>query len=368
MKSRADTFLILIVGALLLGGALVFSSAALGLLARGATHISSVVFNHLVLGIGGGLVLFFIAFSIDYRKWQPFAPYLYGVALIATALVFIPGLGFEHGGGRRWIDLGFITLQPSELLKPASVLFAAYWFARLRDSVAAWQGLAGLGIVMALPAALLLLQPDLGTLGIIAISVFAIYVAAGARLRDIALIGLALGLVLVVLSFTPRFQYAFERIETFLNPAAQNALGEGFQIRQSLIAIGSGELFGRGFGQSVQKFTYLPEPMGDSIFAVLAEEFGLVGGVICIVLFMILCLRGYGIAARAPDFFGGLLAVGITTYLVGGAFINIAAMLGLVPLTGEPLTFISQGGSAMLFALASVGILLNISGRQSKKS
>ncbi len=368
MKTRADTTLILLLAALLFSGALVFSSAALGLLARGETHISSVVFNHFVMGIGGGLFLFFLTFSIDYKRWQPLAPYIFGLALVATALVFVPGIGMEHGGGRRWLDFGFTTLQPAELLKLATILFAAFWFTRLRDMVAAWQGLIGLGIILAFPIILLMLQPDLGTLGIISISVFAMYLAAGARIRDVAIIGATVGIVLLGLSFTPRFEYAFERIETFMNPELQNALGEGFQIRQSLIAIGSGEIFGRGFGQSVQKFTYLPEPMGDSIYAVLAEEFGFAGAATLIVLFLVLALKGYGIAARAPDFFGGLLAVGISTYLVGGAFINIAAMLGMVPLTGEPLTFISQGGTAMLFALTSAGILLNISKRQAKKA
>lgn len=361
---RADTILFLILAALVVGGAFVFTSAALGLLARGATHISSVVFNHFVLGIGGGLALMLIAFAVDYKKWRPLAPYIFGAALIATALVFIPGLGFEHGGGRRWVDLGFATLQPSEFLKIGAIIAAAALYALLRETTATWRGAAGFAALLALPGLLLLLQPDLGTLGIISISVFAIFLAAGARIRDIMLIILAGGAVLALLSLTPRYHYVSERITTFFNPQQQSALVEGYQIRQSLIAIGSGGLTGRGFGQGVQKFTYLPEPMGDSIYAVLAEEMGFLGGVALIGAFLALGLRGYSIAARAPDLFGGLLAVGISTYLVGEAFINIAAMLGLAPLTGVPLTFISQGGSAMLISLASAGILLNISRRR----
>lgn len=367
MRTKADMTLVLIVGALLLSGALIFSSAALGLLARGATHISSVVFNHFVLGVGGGLVLFVIAFAIDYKRWREFAPYIFGAALILTALVFIPGIGFEHGGGKRWIDLRFATMQPSEFLKLASILFAAFYFSRMREEAASWKGIAAFTGIMTLPIFLLLLQPDLGTLGIITLSVFAIFTASGARLRDVAVLGLAAIAVVVVLSFIPRYQYVYDRIDTFFNPAEQNALGEGFQIRQSLIAIGSGGLAGRGFGQGVQKFTYLPEPMGDSIYAVLAEEFGFVGGSALIILFLMLALKGFGVAARAPDLFGGLLAVGISAYLAGEAFINIAAMLGVAPLTGIPLTFISQGGSAMLVSLASAGILLNISRRHGKK-
>ena len=360
-RFRADTILFLLLAALVIGGAFVFTSAALGLLARGATNISSVVFNHFILGIGGGTALLLIGFAIDYKQWKQFAPYVYCATLILTLLVFIPGLGFEHGGGRRWLDFGFTTVQPSEFLKLASILAAAMWFSLLREHTTTWRGPVSFAGILAGPALILLLQPDIGTLGIIGISVFAIFVVAGARLRDIALIALVGIVMLGLLALTPQYRYVFERISTFINPAEQSALVEGYQIRQSLIAIGSGGLVGRGFGQGVQKFTYLPEPMGDSIYAVLAEELGFIGGATLIVLFSILGLRGFSIAARAPDLFGGLLAVGISTYLVGSAFINIAAMLGMIPLTGDPLPFISQGGSAMLVSLASAGILLNIS-------
>lgn len=364
---RADTVLFLTVAALVVGGALVVTSAALGLLARGATHISSVVLNHFVLGIGGGIALFIIMFAVDYRTWRTLAPYLFGAALIATALVFIPGLGFEHGGGRRWIDLGFATVQPAEFLKIACIIAAAALFATLREETASWTGLGAFLGLLALPGILLLLQPDIGTLGIISISVFAIFLAAGARFRDIAIIAAGGIVILGLLVMTPQYRYIYDRMATFIDPAAQSALVEGYQIRQSLIAVGSGGFAGRGFGQGVQKFTYLPEPMGDSIYAVLAEEMGFIGGVGCIALFLLLGIKGYSVAAGSTDLFGGLLAVGIATYLVGGAFINISAMLGMIPLTGDPLPFISQGGSAMLVSLASAGILLSIS-RKRKNS
>jgi len=364
MRARVDTVLLALIATLVFGGLLVFSSAALGLLARGATHISSVAFNHFALGIGIGSILLIIGFSIEYKKWRALAPYIFSVSLVATALVFIPNVSFEHGGGRRWIDLGFATLQPSEFLKPGAILAAAALFSHLREQTATWRGPMWFLAILVLPALLLVLQPDLGTLGIVSISVFAIFVAAGARFRDILLIIGGAFATLLLLSLTPQYEYVSDRIDTFFHPGNQSALVEGYQIRQSLIAIGSGGLSGRGFGQGVQKFTYLPEPMGDSIFAVLAEEMGFFGGVGLIVLFLVLGLRGFGIATRAPDLFGGLLAVGIATYLVGEAFINIAAMLALAPLTGIPLTFISQGGSAMLVSLGTAGILLNISRRR----
>ena len=350
---RPDAALIALLVALVLGGMLMFASAAVGLLARGNSHISGVVFNHLVLGIGLGLVALAIGFLIDYKRWRPMAPYLFGFSLFATLLTFIPALSMEHGGGRLWLDFGFATFQPAELLKITGVMFAAMYFAKLREETSSWRGLAAFGGICALPLIILGLQPDFGTLGIILVAIFSVAVAGGVRARDIALIGLVGVLCILILSLIPRYDYFFSRIDTFLNPAAQNSQTSGYQIRQSLIAVGSGGFAGRGLGQGIQKFTYLPEPMGDSIFAVVAEELGFIGGSITILLFLILGLKGYGIAARAPDLFGGLLAVGISTYLVGEAFINIAAMLGMAPLTGVPLTFISQGGSAMLVSLGS---------------
>jgi len=365
--ARADTLLVVLLAALVLGGALMFSSAAVGLLARGSTHISGVVFNHFALGIGVGLICLLIGFSIDYRAWRKYAPHLFIASLLLTLMVFVPGLGMEHGGGQRWIDLGFFTLQPSEFLKIGAILMAAAYFTTLREEAGSLKGLIAFLGLTAGPALILAMQPDFGTLGIISISIFAIAIAAGVRWRDIAVIFAVALATLLLLSFTPKYDYVYQRIETFIHPEMQSARGDGYQIRQSLIAIGSGGLFGRGLGQGIQKFTYLPEPMGDSIFAVIAEELGFIGGSICILLFLVLGLKGFGIAAHAPDLFGGLLAVGISTYLVGEAFVNIAAMLGMAPLTGVPLTFISQGGSAMLASLASAGILLNISKRSQRK-
>lgn len=364
---RPDTSLIILLAALVIGGLLMFLSAAVGLMARGNTHITSVIFNHVFLGVGIGLIGLVAGSIIDYKHWRRFAPYGFGFSIFATLLTFIPGLSLEHGGGRLWLDFGFATFQPSELLKITGVMFAAMYFANLREDASSWKGLAAFGGICALPIVILALQPDFGTLGIMLIAVFSVAVAGGVRVRDIALIGLAGALVILMLSFVPRYEYFFSRIDTFLNPEAQNAQGGGYQIRQSLIAIGSGGLTGRGIGQGIQKFTYLPEPMGDSIFAVIAEELGFIGASIIIVLFLVLGLKGLSIAAHAPDFFGGLMAVGISAYLVGEAFVNIAAMLGMAPLTGIPLTFISQGGSAMMVSLASAGILLNISRHRTKK-
>ena len=360
--ARIDKPLVLLIAILVIGGAFIFASAVFGLLARGSSNMSSVVFNHAALGIGAGLVALIIASRIPYTTWKRFAPHLFVLSLLLTAAVFLPQIGFEHGGGRRWLDIAGFSLQPSEFLKIASIVMAAAYFSTIRARVQTLQwGLGGLLLILAGPVLILVAQPDIGTLGVIVVSVVAIFFAAGARIRDLLIMAVVAVLAVAVLAYLR--PYVLDRIEVFFNPSLAPQ-EEGYQIRQSLMAIGSGGLLGRGFGQSVQKFTYLPEPMGDSIFAVLGEEFGFVGAVALVGLFLALAMRGFWVATHAPDLFGGYLAAGISTYLVAEAFINIAAMLGLAPLTGIPLTFISQGGSAMLASLGSAGILLSVSRRR----
>lgn len=359
---HVDRPLALLIAILVLAGGMIFASAAFGLLARGSVNISSVAFNHLALGIGLGLLALVIGSHLDYSLWRRFAPHIFVLALLATAAVFIPSLGIEHGGGRRWLDIAGFSFQPSEVLKLASIMIAAAYFTAVRAKIGDLRfGLGGLLLILAGPVVLLILQPDLGTLGVIILSVLAVFFAAGGKIRDLILMALIGVLALGVLA-TVR-PYVRDRVAVFLDPS-RAPQAEGYQIKQSLIAIGSGGFLGRGFGQSVQKFTYLPEPMGDSIFAVAAEEFGFLGAIALIGLFLAFALRGFSIAARVTNHFGALLAVGISFYLASEAFINIAAMLGVAPLTGIPLTFISQGGSAMLVSLASAGILLGISRRR----
>ncbi|HUO55930.1 MAG TPA: putative peptidoglycan glycosyltransferase FtsW [Candidatus Paceibacterota bacterium] len=361
-----DRTLALLLALLLLGGCLIFASAAFGLLARGVSGIPSAVFNHLVLGVGAGIVALIVTATVDYRLWQRYAPYIFGFGIFLTLLVFVPHIGFEYGGGRRWIILAHISLQPSEFLKVATIIFASAYCAGMKQKVATIKyGLGGLCAILALPALILIIQPDIGTLGVIFISILAIFWVAGARWWH--LITLMCAGALLVLALAAVQPYVRARVETFLHPS-EGQQSQGYQIKQSLIAIGSGGIFGRGLGQGIQKFTFLPEPMGDSIFAVAGEELGFIGTITIILLFLSFAARGLNVAATAPDIFGTLLSVGITTYLSCEAFINIAAMLGLAPLTGIPLTFVSQGGSAMLGALASAGILLNVSRQRTKKT
>ncbi|PIT96733.1 stage V sporulation protein E [Candidatus Campbellbacteria bacterium CG10_big_fil_rev_8_21_14_0_10_35_52] len=358
MRKIDRPFLITVI-ILVVAGFFIFTSASLGLLARDGARFSSVAFNQFFLGIFLGLLAMLAMTRIKYTFWRKYAFYIFLVSIFTTLLVFIPGLAIEFGGARRWINFGIITFQPAEMLKIGFVIFFAAWLTNVKDKIHTYgHGIIPFIILLGITGGILLSQPDTGTFIVILASGLAMFIVAGARWRDIFFLGIisATG-VAILANFQP---YIKTRILTFINPAS-DTLGAGWQIKQSLIAIGSGEWFGRGFGQSVQKFQYLPEPIGDSIFAVAAEEFGFIGSILLITLFLFLAFRGLKIAAKAPDSFGRLFTVGIVILIISQSFMNIGSMLGVMPLTGLPLLFVSHGGSALLFALAEIGIILNIS-------
>jgi len=341
-----------------LAGLAVFSSATLGLLARESSSISKDILLQSGLGLGLGFIALFAARAIPFTLIKRWAPYIYIATLIFTALVFVHGIGFHSGGATRWINLGFTTVQPSEFLKIGFVLVLAWWLApHSRQLNNPKKGLIPFVIILILPVLLLLAQPNTSTTLLFIATGLIMYFAAGASWRDFGVLFLisiiALGTIITVRP------YARERIETFFNPSA-NSLGSGYQIQQSLIAIGSGGLLGRGFGQSVEKFNYLPEPDGDSVFAVFAEETGFIGALLLLVLFVALSARGIVIAGNSNDLFGGLVALGFSFIIILQAFINISAMLGIIPLTGLPLPFISHGGTALMAVLIMCGLILNV--------
>ncbi|PIR85502.1 stage V sporulation protein E [Candidatus Kaiserbacteria bacterium CG10_big_fil_rev_8_21_14_0_10_45_20] len=352
-----DKITLLSVVFLVLGGFLIFMSASLGLLAREGPQFSQTASSQFLIGVVGGFIALFIASYIPYRWYKKFSLYIFALSVLVTLMVFLPVIGLELNGAKRWLDLGFITFQPAELLKIGYVLYLAVWLSA-RDTKKSLAKIIPFGIISGITAGILLLQPDTGTFAVIAAAGGAMFVASGAKIRDIAIIVLA-GIFVLTLVISVR-PYAQDRIKTFFNPSVDSQ-GAGWQTNQSLYAVGSGGMFGRGFGQSVQKFIYLPEPTSDSIFAVYSEEFGFLGGVVLIFAFMLFALRGLWIAARAPDMFGGLIAVGIVILIMSQSFLNIGSMINIFPITGLPLIFVSHGGSALFMALFSVGILLNIS-------
>lgn len=306
-----------------------------------------------------GLVIMAIGVRVDYhlyRKWA--APFMVA-ALILLVAVLLPGVAQPGTGARRWIDLGALAFQPAELAKLAAIIFVAVGLAgrperigRFATGVLPWVGLGGAIFL------LILAQPDLGTAIHIAATLFSLLFMAGARPGHLALLVVAAlpALVWAVLSA----EYRLARVLTFLRPF-DDPLGAGFQIIQSLYALGSGRIFGVGLGRGVQKHFYLPEQHTDFIFAVLGEELGLVGGTFVLLLFLGFAWRGYLAAVNAPDTLGSLLAAGITTMIMLQATMNIGVVTNTLPITGIPLPFLSFGGSSLVTCMAGVGILLNIS-------
>jgi cell division protein FtsW len=358
-KAKIDKIFIFLLSALLLVGVFVFTSASLGIYAKNEALFYSMVTNQLLLGLLGGILAFLIFSKIPYRIWKKYAYHIFAFSVVVTLLVFVPGIGFEHGGAKRWIHLFSQSFQPSELLKFGLILFLSAWFSLSKDRAATLRyGLLPFVLILGLCAGIMLKQPDTGTFIVMTISAFAIYFVAGAKWKHIAIL-LITGLIGLALLIAVR-PYIKDRLITFIDPTT-DPLGSAYQIQQSLIAIGSGEIFGRGLGQSVQKFSYLPEPVGDSVFAIVGEELGFIGSVSLVVLFLLFGLRGFKIASRAPDSFGTLFATGIISLIIVQSFLNIASLIGIFPLTGVPLVFISHGGTALLFALAEVGIVVNIS-------
>lgn len=364
MKVRpVDRTFLISVATLVLVGFFIFSSALMGIQVREDLSYSSLAIKQFAVGIVGGLIALLVCAKVDYVFWRKNAFYAFICALLFNTLVFIPGIGFDRGGAHRWLSFGSFTFQPSEILKIATVIYFAAWASGLRkERIQSFMyGPFALMCIAGISTGMLLLQKDTDlTLPFALLSMF---IAAGAKWRHVLLV-VAIGVVALVIVATVR-PYIRERLTVFLNPS-QDAYGSGYQIKQSLIAIGAGGITGRGFGKSIQKFSYLPEPIGDSIFAVAAEEFGFAGSVVLISLFIFFASRGLKISSNAKDPFGRLLALGIVILLISQAFINIGSMAGVFPLTGVPLTFVSHGGSALLIGLASVGIVLNISRYQKR--
>lgn len=358
VKKIDRTFLLATV-LLVIAGLIIFISAAFALLTKTDASFGRIALKQIIIGIVFGTVFLVIAARIPYGIWRRYAFYIFLCSIGITFLVFVPGLGFKHGGAYRWISIASLTLQPAEFLKIGAVIYFAAWAAAAKDKIRTLKfGLIPFVIIVGLCGAILLKQPDTGTFLVLFSAVTGIYIAAGCRLRDLVILLIGAALLIIFLAMTR--PYLMERFKVFLNPA-DNAQGSGYQIQQSLLAIGSGGLTGRGFGQSIQKFNFLPEQIGDSIFSVAAEEFGFIGSVILIGLYLFLVIRGMKIAGAVTDTFGRLLVVGIVILISAQAFINIGSMLGVLPLTGIPLTFVSHGGTALFFALLEAGIVLSVS-------
>jgi cell division protein FtsW len=312
--------------------------------------------------VGLGLVVIIVAASIPYDWWQHIAVPVMGATLLSLILVLF--LGDDRFGARRSFFDG--SIQPGELAKPAVAIYVAAWLSskgtQIRDVT---YGLVPFAVLIGVVAGLIMMQPDMGTAVLIILTAMAMFFFAGADIFQLAVGGAAASVTLFLL--VNRLSYTKQRIDSYLM-TWRDPMRVSYHIRQAMIALGSGGLFGVGLGQGQQKLGYLPAPHTDSIFAVLGEEAGLVGCLFVIALFVLLAYRGFKIATEARDAFAAILACGITCWLTFQALINIGVITGLIPFTGIALPFVSFGGSAMVTSLFGVGMLLSISrGRKSVK-
>lgn len=357
-KSTPDFLLIFLTFSLLaIGLVMVYSASAVW--AEYKFHDSFFFAKRQLLFAGVGIIAMFFIMNVDYWVWRDWSKVLLIICFVLLVLVLIPGVGMVRNGSRSWIGVGAFSIQPSEFMKLAMIAFLAKYLSEHQKKITSFkQGLLpSLALVFA-AFGMIMLQPDLGTGTVMVGTCIAMIFVAGARIHHfigLGMIGLA-GFAALVLSAP----YRIKRITSFLNPW-EDPLGSGFQIIQSLYAIGPGGLLGLGLGQSRQKFFYLPEPQTDFIFAILAEELGFIGGSLVLLLFSLLLWRGVRIAFGAPDLYGSFLAIGIISMIAIQVMINIGVVTGLMPVTGITLPFLSYGGSSLTLMLLAIGVLLNIS-------
>lgn len=358
MRKKYDKILLLAVLALLVFGVIMIYSAS-SVWAEYKFNDSFHYVKQQALFIVIGLILMNIVGKLNYKFYYEKANLIITICLILLILVIIPGIGSIRNGSRSWFGIGPFGIQPSEFAKLGLIIFTSKYLCRSNKFLKRYKTgvFPILGIVF-LFFGLIMLQPDLGTGVILTVSIIALLFVAGVNMKFFFGMG-AIGLVgiIVLILIAP---YRMDRITSFVNPW-KDPLGTGFQIIQSLYAIGPGGLLGRGFGNSIQKHFYLPEPQTDFIFSIITEEFGIVGAFIVIGLFIVILQRGIKISLEARDQFSKYLAFGMTFQIIFQAMLNLMVVSGMIPVTGVTLPFLSYGGSSLLITMISIGILLNIS-------
>ena len=307
-----------------------------------------------------GVTFMLILSKIDYRFWQKKYKLAYAVSIVLLLSTVV--MGASSNGAKRWVNLGFISFQPSEIAKVGVIIFYSAWLTKNKDKLKSINDGFIKPILLILPMVgiILILQNHFSATMVICMLVAILMLLSGCRMRYFILFGVPLVVVAVIALFVAGQGFRMQRLITFSNPW-QDKTGDGWQIIQSLYAIGSGGLFGVGLGKSKQKYLYIPEPHNDFIFAILAEELGFIGCALVIILFAVLVWRGIIISMKAPDMFGSLLAAGITSMIAIQVIINIAVVTSSMPVTGMALPFFSYGGTALMIILSAVGILLSVS-------
>lgn len=356
---RPDYFLLALIAALLVFGIVMLASASSDL---GQTQFNDSYYylkHQLIFGLLPGLAGFFLGYTINYQRLKKFAFPLLLLSIAALALVFTP-FGVAANGASRWLRLGPVSFQPAELLKFSFIFYLAAWLSNVKIDRAKnlSEGFLPFLLICGFIGVLLVLQPATSTVAILLLTALVVYFLSGAKIKYVlaaALLGVA-GLAAIIY-ITP---YRRARITGFLN-VGQNTEGQNYHINQALIAIGSGGLWGVGYGQSATKASYLPAPIDDSIFAIVSEELGFVGAGILAAAFGIFAFRTLWLAKKMRDQFGKLLLVGFGVIIALQAYVNMAAISGLLPLTGVPLPFMSYGGTALAVFLTMSGVIMNVS-------
>ena len=374
MSHCPDRWLLIVLFVLIMLGFLILSSASISYSQKEFGSPLYILLHQLKIGILPGILIGILFFNLPLDFVRKYSLFFMLFVLFLTSMVFIPSIGVNVGGSSRWIRFGSLQFQPSEFLKLASIIYIAAWLSKWKSNpqdgnkkIFSRKNLSLKGdwakksisflVIISSVIILLFFQPDFSTLGIIILAAISMYFVANPGIRTILLIVLIL---VILMAAIPLSGYRMDRILVFLNPGG-DPMGSGYQISQSLIAIGSGGLWGKGLGSGVQKLGFLPQPIADSIFSVFAEETGFIGSIILIFLFLLFAIIGFKISKNSPNTFLKTLSLGIVFWIVFQAFVNIGSVMGIVPLTGIPLPFIANGGSHLLAELAGAGLLLNIS-------
>jgi len=360
MKSRADYLLLSYFIVLLVFGLIMLTSASAAVAHEQFNDNYFFIKKQLLLGVLPGLVLFLFFSKFNYLKLKKFSLLFFGFSCFLLLLVFVPGIGSTVGtGSKSWLIIFGHSFQPAEFAKLGLIVYLSAILSNLGKEILDFKnGFLRVLEIGLIPIVLILLQPDVGTVLVMFAILLGMIFIAGAKFSHISgLVTLGLvGLILLVL-VAP---YRAERFTTFLHPEL-DPQGKGYQINQAFLAIGSGGFFGKGLGHSLQKFQYLPEVTADSIYAVIAEEMGFIFALGLVILYVLICSRGTMLAKNAPDQYSRLVVSGIIIWFGVQSFLNIGAMVGVLPLTGLPLPFVSHGGTALAIAMGAVGVLVNVS-------
>lgn len=358
---KIDPFIAILTFSILIFGFAIFFSASLGVLARYEIKFYNTVQNQFLFGILLGSLAFLIGSVLPSKFFKTISPFVFIVGVILCILVFVPGIGFEHGGAKRWITLLGITFQPSEILKYSSVLVLASFYSFFHDKFEDWKYRILPALCAAIFVFLVLKEPDLGTSTVILSGIFGVFLIVNSKLKDISIIFLFA--LPVFFGFYMYYPHAKERVNTFFSPD-KNTSDQNYQANQTKVSLGSGGWIGDGYGKSTQKFHYLPEPIGDSIFAVLGEEFGFVGSVIILLLVLSLAFRLFYLSYFLRDPFPKGVLVGTGIILLSQTFLNAGSASGAIPFTGVPLPLISHGSTNIIITLGMLGLCAQLGARK----